>query len=123
LLPPLLADVSIAVQVVAFLRVHGVDVLSAYDEGWGRWGDADLLREGQRQGRFVLTHDADFGRLAVAGSQPYHGILYLRPGDDPPATVIRGLAALLAFEADWRPPLIAVYRAGRLRLRRPSGPA
>lgn len=82
-----------------------------------------MLREALQGERFVQCNDADFGRLAVAMGQPYHGILYLRPGDDPPQVVTAGLTPLLTFLVDWTPPLIAVYRGGRLRLRRPSGPA
>ena len=69
-------------------------------------------------GRFVLTHDPDFGRLAIAEGQPYLGILLLRPGGDPPAVVIRGLRALLTKEVDWSLPVIAVDRKGLLRVRR-----
>lgn len=119
MLPPLVADINVAVEVVAFLRRSGVDVLSAYEAGWALWPDARILREATARGRFVLSHDADFGRLAVAEGEPYLGILYLRPGDDPPDVVIRRLRPLLMAAVDWSPPVIAVFRRGRLRLRRP----
>jgi len=35
MLPPLVADMDIASPVVHFLRVQGVDVLSAREERWG----------------------------------------------------------------------------------------
>jgi predicted nuclease of predicted toxin-antitoxin system len=69
--------------------------------------------------RVVLTHDADFGRLAIADGRPCHGILFLRPGDGTPEQVIRSLEPLLRRRVDWSPPVVAVYRAGRLRIRRP----
>ena len=72
-------------------------------------------------GRFVLTHNSDFGTLAVHRGEPITGILYLRPGGRPPHQVIADLQALLEAEIDWTPPVIAVYRAERLRLRRLSG--
>jgi predicted nuclease of predicted toxin-antitoxin system len=68
--------------------------------------------------RFVLTHDADFGILAMHRGEPLTGIVYLRPGGRPPAQVMADLQALLEAEIDWTPPVIAVYRTGRLRLRR-----
>jgi hypothetical protein len=68
--------------------------------------------------RFVLTHDADFGILAMHRSEPLTGIVYLRPGGRPPAQVMADLQALLEAEIDWTPPVIAVYHTGRLRLRR-----
>lgn len=118
MLPPLLVDVNVAVEVVAFLRAEGVDVVSASEEGWSGWLDDDLLAESVRTDRLILTHDADFGRLAILEGLPYHGILRLRPGDDPPEIVIAGLRRLMALDVDWSPPLIAVYRGGRLRIRR-----
>jgi predicted nuclease of predicted toxin-antitoxin system len=119
-LPPLLADVNIALEVVAFLRDEGVDVLSVVEEGWAGWLDDGILAASVPLRRFVLTHDADFGRLAIAEGMPYHRILRLRPGDDPPAVVIAGLSPLVARAIDWRAPMIAVYRSGRLRIRRPG---
>ena len=120
MLPPLLADVNVAVEVVAFLRAGGVDVVTVVERGWARRTDDELLAEARKMRRFVLTHDADFGRLAVAEGHAFHGILFLRPGDDPPGRVIAGLRPLLARPTDWTPPMIAVYRAGRLRIRRPT---
>ena len=120
MLPPLLADANVAAEVVAFLRAGGVDVVTVAEEGWSGRIDDEILAASVRMGRFVLTHDADFGRLAIAEGRPYHGILHLRPGDDPPEVVIAGLKALVARETDWRTPMIAVYRAGRLRIRHPG---
>jgi predicted nuclease of predicted toxin-antitoxin system len=119
-LPPLLADANVAVEVVAFLRAAGVDVATVAEEGLIGRNDDEILAASVRMGRFVLTHDADFARLALADGRPYHGILHLRPGDDPPTVVIAGLKALVARGVDWRTPMIAVYRAGRLRIRHPG---
>jgi predicted nuclease of predicted toxin-antitoxin system len=118
-LPPLLADVNVAAQVVAFLRVHGVDVVSLYERGLAHLDDESILDLGKTERRFVLTHDSDFGRLAIAEGRPIYGVLFLRPGDDPPDVVIVGLGALLAADVDWTPPLVAVFGRGRLRVRRP----
>jgi len=118
-LPPFLADVNVAAQVVAFLRAHGVDVASIYERGLAHLPDEAILDLAGAEQRFVLTHDSDFGRLTILEGRPLHGILFLRPGDDPPDIVIAGLGALAAAEVDWAPPLIAVYRNGRLRMRRP----
>jgi hypothetical protein len=64
------------------------------------------------------THDSDFGELAVVDARPIHGVLFLRPGDDPPDVVIAGLETLLQAEVGWNPPMIAAYGRGRLRVRR-----
>ena len=109
---------DIAAPVVRFLREQGVDVLSARDEGWGNLTDSQILTRAHAMARWVLTHDADFGMLAVYRGEAITGILYLRPGGRPPAEVIADLRALMDAEIDWTPPVIAVYRSGRLRLRR-----
>ena len=117
MLPPLVADMNIADPVIRSLREHGVDVVSAREEGWGDSTDSEILARAHAASRFVVTHDSDFGTRAVHRREPITGILYLRPGSRPPNEVIEGLEALMKVDVDWTPPLIAVYRAGRLRLR------
>ena len=118
MLPPLVADVNIASQVVQFLRIQGVDVVSACEEGWGSYEDEDILAAAHAMRRFVLTHDSDFGTLVVYQRHPSLGIIHLRPGGRPAAEVIVDLQDLLKMQVDWTPPLVAVYQSGRLRIRR-----
>lgn len=120
MLPPLVADMDIGVPVVHFLRSQGVDVISAREEDWGDLTDSEIWTRAHAMSRFVLTHDSDFGPLAVHRNESITGILFLRPGGRPPAEVISDIEALMAAEIDWTPPVLAVYRAGRLRLRRRS---
>ena len=120
MLPPLVADMDIAAPVVHFLRAQGVDVLSAREEGWGDLTDSQILARAHAMTRFVLTHDSDFGTLAVHRGEAITGIVYLRPGGRPPAEVMADVQALMAAEIDWTPPIIAVYRVGRLRIRKLS---
>ena len=118
MLPPLVTDMNITTPVVQFLRSQGVDVVSAFEEGWHHYEDAEILANAHLMDRFVLTHDSDFGHLAVYLKQPITGIILLRPGGRTPDEVISDLQGLLEMEVDWTPPLIAVYRFGRLRIRR-----
>ena len=118
MLPPLVADVNIASRVVQFLRSQGVDVVSACEEGWGPYEDEDILTTAHAMNRFVLTHDSDFGTLVVHQKHPSMGIIHLRPSGRTASEVIDDLQELLKMEVDWTPPLIAVYRFGRLRIRR-----
>ena len=101
MLPSLVADVNIAPTVIQFLRECGVDVVSAREEGWSRYEDRDILREAYEMDRFVLTHDSDYGELAVFQNQAILGIIYLRPGGRPPVEVIADLQNLLNAEIDW----------------------
>jgi predicted nuclease of predicted toxin-antitoxin system len=118
MLPPLVADMNISPPVVQFLRSQGVDVVSAFEEGWHSYEDAEILANAHLMDRFVLTHDSDFGHLAMYLKHPITGIIHLRPGARPSSEVISDLRDLLKKEVDWTPPLIAVHRFGRLRIRR-----
>ena len=117
-MPALVADMNISVKVVEFLRSRDVDIISAFEEEWHLYEDADILAYAFRLGRFVLTHDSDFGHLAYYHNHPVIGIIYLRPGGRKPDDVISDLHVLLDMSVDWTPPLIAVYKFGRLRIRR-----
>lgn len=118
MLPPLATDMDIGNPVVSFLREQGMDVLSGREEGWHHLSDSQILARAHSGGRFVLTHDSDFGKLAVFRREPLTGIIYLRPGGRPPDMVIADLQKIRVANIDWTPPLIVVYRSGRLRLRR-----
>ena len=118
MLPPLVADANIAFSVVRFLRSQGIDVLYTREEGWQYYEDTEILANAHAMHRFVLTHDSDFGHLAVYLKQPTTGIIHLQPGARPSSEVISDLQGLLEMEVDWTPPLIAAYRFGRLRIRR-----
>ena len=41
MLPPIVADMNIAVPVIQFLREQGVDMVSAREVGWSRYEDRD----------------------------------------------------------------------------------
>lgn len=110
---PLLADENIHPEVLAWCRGEGLDVASVADRGLlGRPDDA-VLAAAAAEGRVVLTHDADFGTLAVAGRKPIVGIVYLRPGHIDASYTIASLRAVLAQTFPVQPPFIIVaQRAG-----------
>lgn len=62
---PLLTDENIDPDVVAGLRRLGFDVLDVVESGRAGVGDVELLRWAVSQGRVIVTHDADFGTLAI----------------------------------------------------------
>jgi predicted nuclease of predicted toxin-antitoxin system len=75
-----LTDENIHAEVVAHLRGRGLDVLDVRERGWQGRSDDELLEEAYREGRIVLTHDGDFGTLALLGRRPVVGIVRVRPG-------------------------------------------
>ena len=122
---PLLADENIHPQVVEHLRTAGRDVQTLYDAGLLGATDVVVLQHAHRHGRVVVTHDSDFGTLAVQAGEPYVGLVYLRPGHILPAFVIAMIDAIDRAAAHVETPfiLVAERRADsvRVRLRSPGG--
>jgi predicted nuclease of predicted toxin-antitoxin system len=120
---PLLADENIHAEVVAALRKQGKDVRTVEDEALLGSDDVTILRRAHAGSRVVMTHDADFGTLAVQTGEPYTGILFLRPGHISPAFVLDALAALEASAITVAAPFIAVVerKDGHVRVRVRSG--
>jgi predicted nuclease of predicted toxin-antitoxin system len=71
---PLLVDENIHPDVVVALRAAGRDVVSVRESQLIGSDDRTLLRLAKAQGRIVLTHDSDFGTLAIAERESFVGI-------------------------------------------------
>ena len=61
------------------LRLRGVDVITAYEDGAGEMGDAELLDRATKLGRGLFTQDNDL--LAEAAMRqkegvPFNGVIY-----------------------------------------------
>jgi predicted nuclease of predicted toxin-antitoxin system len=64
---PLLADENVHSDVIVFLREAGLDVESVSEQGQFGLPDTQVLQQATEAGRAVLTHDSDFGGLALMG--------------------------------------------------------
>lgn len=121
---PLLVDENTHPDVVAFLRTSGHDVESIVEKRLFGRSDVDVLRLAHQSGRAVLTHNSDFGSLAIVQGEPFTGVVYLRPGHIRPGFTIQTLKAISAQSLDVRPPFIIVAerrrRAVRIRVRQLS---
>lgn len=119
----LLADENIHPQVIQFLRTVGFDVSAVAELNLMGTPDLDLLRLAYAESRVVVTHDSDFGTLAVLAGEPIVGIVYLRPGHINPQFTIETIRAVLAVGRELSPPFILVaQRKGThvtIRLRTP----
>ncbi|MFL6194422.1 MAG: DUF5615 family PIN-like protein [Thermoanaerobaculia bacterium] len=104
----LLTDENIHPEVVRSLRGNGLDILDVKESGLTGSSDATILREAVAQHRVVLTHDSDFGRLAVASSEPIVGIVYLRPGHIEPSFTLATLDTVLSLVSEVQEPFILV---------------
>lgn len=107
---PLLTDENVDPDVVAHLRRLGFDVLDTMQSGRQGSSDLDLLQGAADQGRIIVTHDADFGTLAVHQNHPLVGVIYLRPGHIDPSFTIATLDAVLQTDPDLRPPFVLVAK-------------
>ncbi len=118
----LLTDANIHPQVVHFLRQQGCDIEDVITLGLGQAADDVIVAEAVQDNRIVLTHDRDFGRLAILLHQPLQGIVFLRPGHIDPSFTIETLGTINAHDLDLSPSFILVARRRgshvQLRLRR-----
>ncbi len=121
----LLTNENIHPDVIAFLRTRGFDVLTAGEAGLLGAKDGTVLRRAWSEHRFVLTHDADFARLAVVEGEPIAGIVYLRPGHIRPQFTIDALESLLRMDPEFEPPCVLVVhrRVDRVTIRIRAVPA
>jgi predicted nuclease of predicted toxin-antitoxin system len=117
---PLLADENIHPDVISFLREIGIDIESVTEKGIFGISDDDVLKLAVDSGRVVLTHDSDFGGLALMGAK-FVGIIYLRPGHIQPDFTIKTLQTIRDNAPDATSPFILVAdRTGdlvRIRVR------
>lgn len=115
----LLTDENLDPVVVEWLCDAGFDVLDVVRDGMQGTSDVELLRRTAAEQRVIVTHDSDFGRLAVLQGEPVVGILFVRPGHFDPQYTIDTLIHLLSVDPDLTSPFLVVARrrAGRLDIR------
>ncbi|MFY9822018.1 MAG: DUF5615 family PIN-like protein [Thermoanaerobaculia bacterium] len=117
-----LADENIHPEVVRFLREDRLDVNDVKEGPLLGEDDLTILRKAYEEERVVLTHDSDFGQLAVAKLEPVVGIIYLRPGHIDPAFTVETLRTALDEVPEVSVPFILVAeRVGqqvKIRIRR-----
>lgn len=107
---PLLTDENVDPDVVAGLRQLGFDVLDVVENGREGADDVDLLRWATSQGRVVVSHDADFGTLAILQNEPLVGLIFLRPGHIDTKFTMETIEVLLQTDPDVKPPFVLVAR-------------
>jgi len=120
----LLTDENISPEVVAALRDRGLDIQTAVELGLAGGADSALLRCAGSLNRVVLTHDVDFGLLAVRQGIPFVGVIFLRPGHISSAFVLEIIDTLRGAEIDASPPffVVAERRGNRILIRLRNAP-
>jgi predicted nuclease of predicted toxin-antitoxin system len=75
-----LADENIHPAMILFLKNNGYDISTVGQLNLTGKSDHIIINEALKTDRIIITHDSDFGSIAVAGGETFTGIIYLRPG-------------------------------------------
>lgn len=113
----ILADENVSPKVTAFLRIQGLDVLDVKEQGWQGKIDDELLEIAYHDKRWILTHDSDFGTLAIHEGKQCYGIIFLRLRNHRSHNVIRVCGQLLNHHAEISPRTMVVVEEARIRIR------
>jgi predicted nuclease of predicted toxin-antitoxin system len=116
----ILTDENISPRVLSFLRQQGMDIIDVKEQNWHGKTDKYLMEQAYLAQRFILTHDSDFGKLAIYEGQKYHGIVYLRLKNVKLNHVINVLKELLALEFEALSKTLIVVEDARIRIRQAS---
>ncbi len=83
-------DEHVDPDIARALRQHGIDVSTTVEAGLRTASDPDQLAFAQREGRVLVTHDADFLRFAAQGLD-HPGIAYCHKSARSLGDIIRSL--------------------------------
>jgi predicted nuclease of predicted toxin-antitoxin system len=113
-----LADMGLARSTVAFLRARGHDAVHLRDEGLQRLGDDKIVEKAVTEGRVILTHDLDFGRIVAVSGATVPSVISFRLQDMRPAQVNHYLAEVLArFTAELKAGALVSVNEQAIRIR------
>jgi len=82
-----LTDMGLAHSTVAFLRACGHDAIHLRDEGLQRLSDDKIVEKALSEGRIILTHDLDFGRILALSRGRLPSVVTFRLADMRPVQV------------------------------------
>jgi len=113
----LLTDENISPRVVSFLRENGFDVLDVKESSLNGASDHALMELAIKEQRLMVTHDADFGALAINNEEPCYGVIYIRLTKQSAANVIEVLKTLVAMNPEFSSGSLVVINETRIRVR------
>ena len=91
-----LVDMGLARSTVVFLRAQGHDAIHLREQGLQRLTDEEIVEKARSEGRVILTHDLDFGRIVAVSRAGVPSVVTFRLDDMRPAQVNRYMAQVLA---------------------------
>jgi len=113
----ILADENISPRILSFLRAKGIDAADVKEKGWQGSNDRYILDMAYADERFVLTHDSDFGTLAINEGAPCYGIIHIRLKNLKAENVCGVLEKLLKIDIEIAKGSIVVVEDARVRVR------
>jgi hypothetical protein len=75
-------DEDLPPAVTARLKELGHDAAAVLEQGMGGWKDPALWTAVQKEGRFFVTSDKEFGDIRTYPPGTHAGVLVLRPDQD-----------------------------------------
>ncbi len=116
---PFLADENIHPEVVTYMNNRGVNVQTVLEAGLLSQPDTAVLHFAHQNNLVILTHDSDFGTLAIARQEPIIGVFFLRPGHIKSEFTIATIEALMSSQIEVDTPFIvtAVRKSNTVRTR------
>lgn len=113
----LLTDENVSPRVLLFLRENGFDVLDVKESDFNGTSDSFLLDLAHKEQRFVMTHDSDFGTLAINNEMPCYGVIYIRLVNQRASNVIEVLKTLLDMNPNFSERSLVVISETKIRVR------
>lgn len=109
---------GISPDTVSWLRSQGHDAVHLHEQGWDRLSDPEILEKARDEGRVLLTHDLDFGRLLALSGATSPSVIVFRLADMRPDSVNRHLERVLPQAAqELAQGAIVSVREGQIRVR------
>ena len=91
----LLLDMGLARSSATFLRTKGHDAVHLRDQSLQRLSDEQIIAKALSEGRTILTHDLDFGRIVALSQAGLPTVITFRLNDRRASTVNQYLDAIL----------------------------
>jgi len=90
-----LLDMGLARSTADFLRRRGYDAVHLREQGLQRMDDHDIVSKARAEGRVILTHDLDFGRIIALSQSHLPSVVTFRLSNMQPHQVNHYLAEAL----------------------------
>jgi len=114
-----LLDMGLAQSTAGSLRQQGHDAIHLRDQGLQRLDDEEIIDKARAEGRVILAHDLDFGRLMALGGKRLPSVITFRLNDMRPVLVNRRLEEVIRrFAAELDEGALVSVTSHAIRVRR-----